>query len=39
MGGVMAENERAIHFYRKYGFKNVGSFLTRSNNYDMIAAL
>ena len=39
MGGVMAENERAIHFYRKYDFENVGSFLTRSNNYDMIAAL
>jgi len=40
MGGVQATNERARHFYRKLGFRQVGSFLTlhprRLLNYDMI---
>lgn len=34
-GGVQATNERAAHFYRKFGFCRVGSFRTSIENYDM----
>jgi len=39
MRGVRAYNSRAVHFYRKFGFKNVGSFVTACTNYDMITDL
>ncbi len=31
-GGTLAVNERAIHFYRKHGFNQVGTFQTTVNN-------
>ena len=39
LGGVQQRNERAIAFYRKWGFRTVGEFHTRQANYDMIATL
>ena len=41
VGGVRAENVRAIHFYEKFGFCKVGEFKTRGDvdNFDMIADL
>ncbi len=41
VGGVRAENLRAIHFYEKFGFEKVGAFKTRGNtdNFDMIVSL
>ena len=41
VGGVRAENVRAIHFYEKFGFGKVGAFKSRGaiDNFDMIAAL
>lgn len=41
VGGVRAENMRAIHFYEKFGFRKVGEFKTRGGvgNFDMIAEL
>lgn len=39
MGGTQAGNERAIHFYRKFGFRTVGEFRTTCGNYDMVAEL
>ena len=39
-GGTRAENERAIHFYAKHGFRKVGEFEAADvNNYDMILEL
>lgn len=38
-GGVQAGNERAVHFYSKLGFRNVGEFFTDKNNFDMILEL
>ncbi|MCX6379210.1 MAG: GNAT family N-acetyltransferase [Armatimonadetes bacterium] len=38
-GGVQAPNERAVHFYTRWGFRKVGEFLTDKNNYDMILDL
>ena len=36
-GGTRATNERAIHFYEKFGFRKVGEFLIGAlNNYDML---
>lgn len=36
-GGVQADNENALRYYKKRGFKLVGSFARdTSNNYDMI---
>jgi diamine N-acetyltransferase len=35
-GGVQATNDRAVHFYTKWGFRKVGEFYTNKNNYDMI---
>jgi GNAT superfamily N-acetyltransferase len=37
--GVQATNERALHFYTKWGFRKVGEFYTDKNNYDMILDL
>ena len=39
LGGVQQRNERAIAFYRKWGFRTVGEFHTRQANYDMIAPI
>jgi RimJ/RimL family protein N-acetyltransferase len=41
VGGVRAENLRAIHFYEKFGFRKVGEFKSRGDidNFDMIADL
>ena len=43
MGGVLAFNERAQHFYEKLGFRRVGEFWTHSGedklNYDMVLDL
>lgn len=39
IGGVLAANERAFHFYKKLGFKYVGTFWTDVENYDMILEL
>ena len=42
LGGVYASNQRAIHFYKKHGFRVVGSFTLGQNNqdsYDMIASI
>ncbi|MDD9988602.1 MAG: GNAT family N-acetyltransferase [Spirochaetaceae bacterium] len=39
LGGVQQRNERAVAFYRKWGFRTVGEFHTRQANYDMIATL
>ena len=38
-GGTLESNKRAIHFYRKSGFRKVGEFMTGVNNYDMIVDL
>jgi diamine N-acetyltransferase len=37
--GVQATNDRAVHFYRRWGFRKVGEFTTDKNNYDMILDL
>jgi diamine N-acetyltransferase len=37
--GVQATNDRAVHFYAKWGFRKVGEFYTDKNNYDMILDL
>jgi diamine N-acetyltransferase len=37
--GVQATNDRAVHFYTKWGFRKVGEFYTDKNNYDMILHL
>jgi GNAT superfamily N-acetyltransferase len=37
--GVQATNERAVHFYTKWGFRKVGEFYTDKNNFDMILDL
>ena len=39
IGGVQAANIRAIHFYTKLGFRQVGTFSTGIENYDMILDL
>jgi GNAT superfamily N-acetyltransferase len=38
-GGVQARNARAIAFYRKCGFREMGEFWTDQNNFDMLASL
>jgi hypothetical protein len=37
--GVQATNDRAVHFYTKWGFRKVGEFYTDKNNYDMLLDL
>jgi len=39
MGGVRADNARAIAFYAKHGFRRVGSFVTTCDNHDMMRTL
>ena len=39
LGGVRQRNAQAIHFYRKWGFRTVGTFTTSTPNFDMIAPL
>ncbi|HUW30168.1 MAG TPA: N-acetyltransferase [Planctomycetota bacterium] len=39
IGGVIATNLRAVHFYSKLGFRRVGTFSTGIENYDMIMDL
>ncbi|HUU69202.1 MAG TPA: GNAT family N-acetyltransferase, partial [Planctomycetota bacterium] len=39
IGGVIATNLRAVHFYTKLGFRQVGTFSTGIENYDMIMDL
>lgn len=40
MGGVRADNPRAVHFYEKFGFRRVGDFWAgNTNNYDMVLDL
>ena len=39
IGGVLAANERAFHFYKKLGFRHIGTFWTDVENYDMILEL
>lgn len=39
-GGVQATNARAVHFYEKHGFKNIGSFWHEGkDNHDMVLDL
>ena len=38
-GGTREINVRAIHFYGKLGFRKVGEFEARGNNYDMMLEL
>ena len=38
-GGVQASNNRAIHFYRKCGFRTLREFQTTVRNYDMLLDL
>jgi GNAT superfamily N-acetyltransferase len=39
-GGVQASNTRAVHFYEKKGFHNLGSFWNNNmDNYDMVRML
>ena len=35
-GGVKMDNERAVKFYKKYGFQTLGQFTYNGENYDMI---
>jgi ribosomal protein S18 acetylase RimI-like enzyme len=43
MGGVYADNERAVHFYKKTGFQMVAPFMPTWTgarlSYDMYVAL
>ena len=39
LGGVLASNLRAVHFYDKFGFRKVGTFSTGVDNFDMILDL
>ena len=41
LGGTQATNERAMHFYRKLGFRTVGTFEhpRGAQNYDMLLEL
>ncbi len=35
-GGVQADNQRAIRFYERNGFKTLGEFEYHGHNYDMV---
>ena len=40
MGGVRADNPRAVHFYEKFGFYRVADFQSSdTNNHDMVLEL
>jgi GNAT superfamily N-acetyltransferase len=38
-GGVQADNSKAVNFYRKYGFIELGQFEYNGLNYDMILSI
>ncbi|HEX2609322.1 MAG TPA: GNAT family N-acetyltransferase [Flavisolibacter sp.] len=38
-GGVQAQNDRAIHFYEKNGFRRLGTFQYQGDNLDMMLRL
>jgi diamine N-acetyltransferase len=38
-GGVQADNDKALHYYEKNGFKILGQFNNNGDNYDMILDL
>lgn len=38
-GGVQADNERAVAYYRKFGFEELGRFEHRGDNIDMLRRL
>lgn len=38
-GGVQADNDKAVNFYKNNGFITVGSFVYNGNNLDMIREL
>jgi ribosomal protein S18 acetylase RimI-like enzyme len=38
-GGVQCDNEQAIHYYRKNGFIELGSFMHQGCNLDMCLPL
>jgi ribosomal protein S18 acetylase RimI-like enzyme len=38
-GGVQSDNENAINFYTKAGFKMLGSFEHFGTNYDMMLTI
>jgi diamine N-acetyltransferase len=35
-GGVQIDNEKAVNYYKKNGFKTIGQFAYNGENYDMI---
>ncbi len=35
-GGVQSENEKALNYYKRNGFKELGEFENNGHNYDMI---
>jgi ribosomal protein S18 acetylase RimI-like enzyme len=35
-GGVQADNEKAVHYYRKHNFKLLGQFSHNGENFDML---
>jgi GNAT superfamily N-acetyltransferase len=38
-GGVKSDNEKAVRYYQKYGFRILGEFEYNGKNYDMIKEL
>lgn len=38
-GGVQADNQKAINYYLKHGFRHIGAFDYHGNNYDMMLDL
>jgi len=38
-GGVQAGNERAVNYYKKFGFRTLGYFFHHVDNYDMVLDL
>jgi diamine N-acetyltransferase len=35
-GGVQADNNKAVYYYRRNGFTTLGQFFHNGNNYDMV---
>jgi len=35
-GGVQADNEKAVNYYLKHGFKQIGQFTHNGENFDMV---
>jgi len=38
-GGVQCDNERAVNYYKRNGFKTLGQFTHNGENYDMICTI